>query len=147
MNRKLRFHEEKIMKLEQIQFEMEKMMKNQKSQRGKNQSRNHEQKLIIDAPRSSDPREQLAYKLQAKGVAGHFYGNDKSRGNGGVRNAMTEPEVNEILKLISHGETKINFKFERTTNKYQAFGWVLDLGYSFFHICKSLFILNKFTTN
>ena len=103
MKRKLRFHEEKFMKLEQRLFEMEKRTKNQNNHRGKNPPQRFEQRVTTAPSKPLTPREQLFQKLQAKGGAGHFYGKDKSRGNGGVRNAMTEPEIKEILKLISLG--------------------------------------------
>ena len=54
--------------------------------------------------------EKLRNELGEKGGAGHFWGNDKMIGTGGVRNWMGEKELKKVLQLLSLGEKRINLK-------------------------------------
>jgi hypothetical protein len=54
--------------------------------------------------------EKLRKELGQKGGAGHFWGNDREIGYGGVRNQMGEKELKKVLQLLAAGEKEINLK-------------------------------------
>ena len=54
--------------------------------------------------------ERLRKELGEKGGAGHFWGNDREIGYGGVRNQMGEKELKKVLQLLAAGEKEINLK-------------------------------------
>ena len=59
---------------------------------------------------NNDELEKLRNELGEIGGAGHFWGNDKGTGAGGVRNWMGEKELKKVLQLLSLGERTINLK-------------------------------------
>ena len=62
--------------------------------------------------------EKMRKELGAIGGAGHFWGNDKWTGYGGVRNEMNEAELKKVLRLLAAGENKINLKEKGSFNLF-----------------------------
>ena len=54
--------------------------------------------------------EKLRMELGELGGAGHFWGNDKDKDEGGERDGMKEEELKKVLRLLAAGEKKINLK-------------------------------------
>ena len=54
--------------------------------------------------------EKLRMELGQLGGAGHYFGNDKAKSEGGERDTMNESELKKVLRLLAAGEKKINFK-------------------------------------
>jgi hypothetical protein len=54
--------------------------------------------------------EKLRMELGQLGGAGHFWGNDKDKFDGGERDEMGEEELKKVLRLLAAGEKKINLK-------------------------------------
>ena len=111
------------MRMERAQFEMEKMIKELKNQNGS-------QLGPRMSPKKTDPREELFRKLQGKGGGGHYFDNDSKN----VRGAMTNNELTNILKLLSLGQKKVNFKFQLYKKvSFDRHGWSVKFEDSSYH--------------
>lgn len=60
--------------------------------------------------RKNEELEKMRNELGELGGAGHFWGNDKQKNDGGERNGMGEEELKKVLRLLAAGEKKINLK-------------------------------------
>ena len=72
-----------------------------------NQERAIEKKEV---GRKNDELEKMRKELGEIGGSGHFWGNDKWTGDGGVRDWMGEEELKKVIGLLAAGEKKINLK-------------------------------------
>ena len=83
-------------------------MKNEKQKsRAKNQGREIQQTTTEE---KNDELENMRNELGELGGAGHFWGNDAWKRNGGERDMMEEKELKKVLQLVSLGQKRINLK-------------------------------------
>ena len=54
--------------------------------------------------------EKMRRELGELGGAGHFWGDERVIGWGGVRNSMKEEDLKKVLRLISIGQKTVNLK-------------------------------------
>ena len=71
----------------------------------------------------SDELEKLSAQLGALGGADHYFGNDKTS----VRSNMKEEDLRQVLRLLSLGEKRINFK-EKELSFFLFLGWGGEAG-------------------
>ena len=68
--------------------------------------------------------EKMRREVGAIGGAGHFFGLDKLKFFGGVRDDMGAEQIRSVLKLLALGQTEINVKFEvRQDLEVSENGW------------------------
>ena len=84
----------------------------------------------------NDSRAESSDRLQKKGGSGHFYERDQCKTKGGQRDEMNADDVRQILKLLSLGQEKVNFKFMLINLNFksvnvEAYGWKLNFSICF----------------
>ena len=110
-----------MMKMEQQIFELQKASNGQGLRKAVGSS-----KTKPSSAKKPDSRAEISKRLQKKGGSGHFYEKDQCVRKGGQRDEMNAGQVKQVLKLLSLGTEKVNFKFIMSRDlKVDAAGWKL----------------------